>query len=82
MKEILCLHCTIVNGPLLPSELWEVVAELILRNMEPPKPSSFLTSEEYSKFILVHPTSHLAATGQAEPDLEDDLKLCNEISML
>ena len=82
MKEILGLCCDIINRPLPPSELWQVLVEFIMRDMEHPEPSAFPTSKEYSKFVLVPLTSQLAATMQAEVDLEDDPKLCNEVSML
>ena len=82
MKEVLGLRRDIVNGPLPPSELWQVLAEVIMRDMECIEPSAFPTSEEYSKFVLVPPTSQLAATMQAEVDLEDDPELRNEVSML
>ncbi len=80
MKEILCLCHTIVNGPLPPSTLWQASAEVILRTLGLPEPSSFPTSEEYSKFVLMPLTNQLAAT--AEANLEDDHELCNEISTL
>src|SRR5260370_14880690 len=82
MKEILSLRCDIVNRQLPPSELWQVSVEVTMRDIEHPEPSAFPTSEEYSKFVLVPPTSQLAATMQAKVDLEDDPKLHNEISML
>src|SRR5260221_8726045 len=80
MQEILCLCHTIVNGPLPPSTLWQASAEVILRTLGLPEPSSFPTSEEYSKFVLMPLTNQLAAT--AEANLEDDHELCNEISTL
>ena len=82
MKEILHLCHTIINGLLPASKLWQALAEVIMRTLELPEPSSYPMSKEYSKFVLVPPTSHLAAPVQTEADLEDDPKLCNEISTL
>ena len=53
-----------------------------MRTLELPEPSSYPTSEEYSKFVLVPLTSHLTAPVQTEADLKDDPELCNEISTL
>ena len=82
MKEILHLCCTIVNGLLPASKLWQALVEVIMRTLELPEPSSYPTSKEYSMFVLVPLTSHLTTPVQTEADLEDDPKLCNEISTL
>ena len=82
MKETLQLHKLIANRPFPVMHLWSSLSSVLMKGMELAGPGSLPSKTDYQTFAIPSLPSETLSPERIEEDPEDNIELCNKLSIL
>jgi len=82
MKDTLCLHKLIANGPFPMMCLWCLASSTLMDDLEVVELASLPSTMDYQTLIIPSLSSESLPVERIEEDPEDNIELCNELGIL